>query len=159
MIIRRAQEADIPGLHKLLRQVLEVHADGRPDIFKHGSVKFTNNELREMIAKGDMLIFVAASDDAQPGELLGHLFCEAIQHKDSTNLTDIRTLYIHDLCVDENARGQHVGTKLYDFIVTYAREHGFYNITLNVWACNEGALRFYEARGLVPQKYGMETIL
>ncbi len=159
MVIRRAQIADIPGLHTLLRQVLEVHAAGRPDIFKSGATKFTNDELREMIEDGPMVIFVAVADDAQPGELLGHLFCEAIQHENSNNLTDIRTLYIHDLCVHEDARGQHVGTKLYDYVIDYAREQGFYNVTLNVWACNEGALRFYEARGLVPQKYGLETIL
>ena len=71
-------------------------------------------------------------------------------------LTDVQTLYIDDLCVDEKARGQGVGRALYDFVRGFAKESGCYNLTLNVWACNENALRFYEACGLKPQKIGME---
>ena len=74
-------------------------------------------------------------------------------------LTDIKTLYIDDICVDRDARGRHVGKTLYDAVIGYARSQNFYNVTLNVWSCNESALRFYEAMGLVPQKIGMEKIL
>jgi ribosomal protein S18 acetylase RimI-like enzyme len=74
-------------------------------------------------------------------------------------LTDIKTLYIDDLCIDENVRGQHIGKSIYEFVKSFAKENGCYNLTLNVWACNEGAMRFYEAVGLKPQKIGMETIL
>ena len=159
MQIRRARETDIPGIHKLLRQVLEVHANGRPDLFKHGGTKFTDDELREMIQEDSMLIFVATSDDTEAGDVLAHAFCEERQLVNSNNRTDVRTLYLHDLCVHESARGRHVGTRMLDYLCSYARERGFYNLELNVWACNEGALRFYQSRGLVPQKYGMELIL
>ena len=74
-------------------------------------------------------------------------------------LTDVQTLYIDDLCVDENVRGLGVGRALYAYVRDFAKEQGCYNLTLNVWACNENALRFYEACGLKPQKIGMETIL
>ena len=74
-------------------------------------------------------------------------------------MTDVRTLYIDDLCVDENARGRHVGEALYRHVLGFAREQGCYNVTLNVWACNESAIRFYEAMGLKTQKIGMETVL
>ena len=81
------------------------------------------------------------------------------QHKESHVLTDIKTLYIDDLCVDENVRGQHVGTLLYEAVLDFARAHGCYNVTLNVWSCNESAMKFYRARGLKEQKVGMEVIL
>jgi len=73
--------------------------------------------------------------------------------------TDIRTLYIDDICVSEHARRQNVGKKLYDAVQAYAKDKGFYNITLNVWSCNPGALKFYQAMGLEPQKVGMEKII
>ena len=60
---------------------------------------------------------------------------------------------------NSGARGKHVGKTLYEYVISYAREQGFYNVTLNVWTCNPSALKFYEAMGLVPQKIGMETIL
>ena len=44
MEIRRAMEQDIPGLDKLLMQVCLVHHQGRPDLFKYGKRKYTENE-------------------------------------------------------------------------------------------------------------------
>ena len=52
-----------------------------------------------------------------------------------------------------------MGSALYDYVLDYARSIGCYNVTLNVWACNPGAMAFYESRGLTPQKIGMEKIL
>ena len=91
--------------------------------------------------------------------MLGYAFCVFIQHLDNNILTDIKTLYIDDLCVDENRRGQHIGKQLYDYVMKFAKDSGCYNVTLNVWECNPGAKKFYEFCGLVPQKIGMECIL
>ncbi|MBQ1554678.1 MAG: GNAT family N-acetyltransferase, partial [Clostridia bacterium] len=66
---------------------------------------------------------------------------------------------IDDLCVDEKRRGQHIGRQLYEYVLQFAKESGCYNVTLNVWCCNPGAMQFYERCGLVPQKIGMEKIL
>lgn len=74
-------------------------------------------------------------------------------------MQSIRTLYIDDLCVDEEKRGRHIGKQLYDYVLQYAREIGCYNVTLNVWECNESARRFYDSCGLQVQKTGMEMIL
>jgi ribosomal protein S18 acetylase RimI-like enzyme len=74
-------------------------------------------------------------------------------------LTDIKTLYIDDICVDENHRRKGVGEALYKYVVEYAKENNYYNITLNVWNCNPGAMKFYEAMGLKPLKVCMEQIL
>lgn len=81
------------------------------------------------------------------------------EHKDDNVLTDIKTLYIDDLCVDENCRGQHIGSALYEAVKKFAEEQGCYNVTLNVWECNPSARKFYEKAGLKPYKTGMEVIL
>ena len=78
---------------------------------------------------------------------------------DDNILTDIKTLYIDDLCVDEGERGKHVGSAVYEHVLAYAKSIGCYNVTLNVWTCNKGAMKFYEKMGLVPQKIGLEKIL
>lgn len=156
MVIRRALEKDMPGILKLLSQVLEVHHQGRPDLFKGGVRKYTDSELAELIKDNTKPIFVGVDANDR---VLGYAFCVFIQHIDNNILTDIKTLYIDDLCVDEEMRGQHVGKKLYEYVLGFAKEQGCYNVTLNVWALNEGAMKFYEACGLKPQKIGMETIL
>ncbi|MBQ9590411.1 MAG: GNAT family N-acetyltransferase [Butyrivibrio sp.] len=155
-MIRRANQDDIEGLNRLLKQVLNVHHFGRPDIFKANATKYTNDELKEILLDEKRPIFVSVDEN---NYVEGYAFCIVQQHIDDNILTDIRTLYIDDLCVDENIRGKHIGKKIYEFVKDYAKKEGFYNLTLNVWALNESALKFYEAMGLKPQKIGMETIL
>lgn len=156
MKIRRAEERDIPAINRLLLQVLTVHHNGRPDLFKENCRKYTDGELRGLLRDENRPILIAENGD---GELLGYAFCVFQEHKNDNILTDIKTLYIDDLCVDETRRGEHVGTALYEAVLDLARESGCYNVTLNVWSCNEPAMRFYEKCGLKPQKIGMEKIL
>ena len=156
MKIRRATINDIDILNKLLLQVLEVHHKGRPDIFKGNTKKYTDSELAQIIEDDERPIFVAENDK---GIVEGYAFCIFQKHEKNNILTDIKPLYIDDLCVDENSRGNHVGKKLYDYVKSYAKENGCYNVTLNVWSLNTGAMKFYEKCGLKPQKIGMEIIL
>ncbi len=154
MQIRRATLTDIDGINKLLYEVHKVHSDQRPDLFKVGSKKYTNEELAKIIVDDNRPIFVYVDND----DILGYAFCVFIKNN-SNSLTDILTLYIDDLCVDENARGKKVGTSLYNYVLQFAKDAGCYNVTLNVWACNNSALKFYEKCGLSVQKIGMEKIL
>ena len=156
MEIRRAMEKDMDGINNLLQQVCLVHHKGRPDLFKYGAKKYTDDQLKAIIHDDNRPIFTATDED---GKVLGYAFCIFQQHIDDNILTDIKTLYIDDLCVDETIRGQHIGKQLYEAVLDFARENGCYNVTLNVWACNEPAMRFYEACGMKPQKTGMEIIL
>ena len=154
-MIRRAEKKDIPKLEDLLRQVDLVHHRGRPDIFKIGQ-KYSADELSAMLEDGERPILVCVDETDC---VLGYCFCIYQQHTDNSVLTDIKTLYIDDLCVDETLRGRHIGRELYNAALDLARESGCYNLTLNVWSCNPSAIRFYESCGLVPQKIGMEIIL
>lgn len=156
MQIRRAEEKDMDGINKLLLQVLMVHHNGRPDLFKSHTKKYTDEELKAIIADDNTPIFVSVDEKEQ---VLGYAFCIFKQFINDNILTDIKTLYIDDLCVDENVRGQHIGTKLYEYVLQFAKDSGCYNLTLNVWSLNESAMKFYEKCGLVPQKVGMECVL
>ena len=156
MKVRMAQEKDIARIHSLLAQVAMVHHKGRPDLFKPGKSKYTDEELKALLQDSNRPILAAVDDNDC---MQGYAFCIFRQYKDHNIMTDIKTLYIDDLCVDETMRGKHIGRLLYNAALDYAREHGCYNLTLNVWSCNESAMKFYLARGLKPQKVGMEVIL
>ncbi len=155
--VKRATPDHTEGINKLLMQVLEVHHKGRPDLFKGGVKKYTDEELLEIIADDSRPIFVFV-DESTEG-VLGYAFCVHQQYKDNNILTDIKTLYIDDICVDENARGKHIGKQLYEYVINYAKEKGCYNVTLNVWSCNPIAISFYEKMGMQPYKLCMETVL
>ena len=153
--IRRAEERDIPAVLKLLVQVDMVHHNGRPDLFKGPATKYGAEELKAIFSDGETPVFVCADEEDR---VLGHGFC-IMQHSGGRVMADHRTLYIDDICVDESARGQGVGRALYEHILDYARKAGCYNVTLNVWSCNPGAMEFYQKLGMVPYKVGMEKIL
>ena len=156
MKIRRAETRDMDRINDLLLQVELVHHGIRPDLFKNGGRKYTDEELAAIIADDERPILVAVDDN---GYLLGYAFCIFQQYKDNNIMTDIKTLYIDDLCVEETRRGEHIGKTLYNAALDFAREHGCYNVTLNVWSCNESAMKFYRSCGLHEQKVGMEVIL
>lgn len=153
--IRSAELRDIPALGRLLYEVHKVHSDVRPDLFKAGARKYTDEQLEEILQSGERPVFVAEQD----GQVAGYAFCIPKQLVGDRSMTDVRTLHIDDLCVDEAARGEHIGTKLYDFVLDFAKRQGYYNVTLNVWADNKAAVKFYEKIGLRVQKIGMEKIL
>lgn len=156
MQIRRADIKDADKINELLFQVAKIHANGRPDIFKTATKKYSDQELIEIINNDDSPIFVATDEK---DFCLGYAFCVFQKTKDSILLQDRKTLYIDDICVDENSRGKHIGKSLYDFIENFAKENGFDNITLNVWSFNESAYKFYEKCGMTPLKTTMEKRL
>ena len=154
--IRRADSRDIPGILLLLVQVDMVHHAIRPDLFNGPATKYTEDELKALLLDESKPVFVCVDEN---GQVLGHCFCWFEQHTGHNVLTDVKTLYIDDLCVDEARRGEHIGKALYDCAVEFAKASGCYNITLNVWAGNDSALRFYQNCGLSFQKFGMELVL
>lgn len=156
MIIRRASVADLNGINKLLYEVLNVHRACRPDLFKANAKKYTDKELKAIIKDYNRPVFVAAGEH---GEVLGYAFCVFQRHKDSAILQDRTTLYVDDLCVDENARGQKTGSRLLEHVFAFAKAEKCYNVTLNVWNGNDGALSFYQKFNLTPQKTTLEKIL
>ena len=154
--IRRATEKDIEGLKSLLLQVDMVHHNGRPDVFKGPAMKYSDEELKLLLKDDSRPVFVCVDSD---DNVLGHAFVVFKQEKSHNILTDIKTLYIDDICVDENARRQSVGKNLYEYVIAFARANDCYNVTLNVWKCNEGAIKFYEKMGMDIQRIFMETII
>lgn len=154
MNIRAARAEDLGAVNRLLGQVLSVHHRGRPDLFNAEGKKYTDEELLAIFGNPDTPVFVYERD----GEVLGYAFC-VLQRQGSGSLRPLTTLYLDDLCVDESARGQHIGKALFEYVEQFARERGCHNITLHVWECNPGARAFYESLGLRPQYTSMELCL
>ena len=155
MTIRLANNTDIPGMIELLKQVGEVHHKIRPDLFRGGAQKYNEADLAELLKDPQRPIFVGVED----GSMLGYCFCILEEVKDNPVLRDVKSLYIDDLCVDENIRGKHVGSRLYDHVCAYAKSIGCQSVTLNVWCGNDSAMAFYQSRGMKPRKIYMETSL
>ena len=143
-MIRKATEKDIPKIGDLLLQVDLVHHNGRPDIFKVGR-KYSDEQLKMLLTDESRPILVSVDENDR---VMGYCFCIYQQHIDNSVLTDIKTLYIDDLCVDKDFRKKGIGKGLYSYAKMIAKSNGCYDVTLNVWNLNPGAIAFYEKLGL-----------
>ena len=153
-MIRKAEPKDAPRISALLRQVLEVHAAIRPELFLSGTQKYTEAEIVSLIAQPDCIIFV---DTDETDTTRGYCICyiKDIPHGQFARVGR-KELYIDDLCVDETERRTGVARRLFAHVKAYAKENGFAWITLNVWEGNDNALAFYHAMGMQPRSTTLE---
>ena len=154
IVFRKASVADIPALDELLIQVHRIHSDARPDIFTPGAKKYEDGELREILADVSRPVFVAE----QGGRVVGYAFC-IVRETPGGSMRPRRYLYLDDLCVDSQFRGQHVGSRLYRHVREAAAALGCAEVTLCAWADNPDAVAFYRHLGMRVQKYVFEEVL
>lgn len=154
-MVRFAKEDDLPQVNVIRRQVNELHATGRPDIFKRGF----DGEVVEMAAaymrREDCGVVVCERD----GRICGFAMLRDITRPESPYMHARRYLDVDEFGVDEGCCRQGVGHELMQWLRAYAREQGFGKLELNMWAFNEGALKFYEREGFVTYRRYMETDL
>lgn len=156
MTIRKAQEKDVSRIVELLGQVLQIHAEIRPDIFIPDTTKYTEQELATLLKEEKKPIYVAVNEE---DVCLGYAFCQVKEQPFSNNMVQFQSLFIDDLCVDRFARGQHIGESLFDYVKQEAKRMGCYEVTLNVWAGNTSAEKFYEKMGMKTKERQLEYIL
>ena len=82
-MIRKAEERDIPRIIELLGQVLQIHADIRPDIFIPGTTKYTVDELKEFLKNKENPIYVAVN---KADVCVGYAFCQLREQPFSNNM-------------------------------------------------------------------------
>ena len=155
-MIERAKSGDIPRVLELLTQVNMVHHNGRPDLFRGPTTKYSAEELETLFRDSRRPVFVYRGGT---GEILGYAFCVLNEVRGDRLLQDIRTLYIDDLCVDSGARGRHIGKTLYDCALQEAARRGCDRVTLHAWNFNREAFGFYEKLGMTPLYTTMEQKL
>ena len=90
----------------------------------------------------------------EEGVVLGYAYAGPFKTRAAYQWDADLSIYLGQDC-----RGKGIGTALYEIVCEYARARRCSSITLNVWCCNEKAMKFYEHLGLVPQKIGMEKML
>lgn len=152
-MIRFAEPKDAPRICALLRQVLEVHAAIRPDLFRSGTQKYSEADVLHLLQRPDCLLFTE-TDEAD--RTVGYAICYIRETAEDGVSVGRRELYLDDLCVDETERRKGVAKRLFEYVKRYAKERGFDWITLNVWEGNEDALAFYRAMRMNPRRTTLE---
>lgn len=154
-MIRLATLTDIPELLALLEEIRQLHQEVRPDLFKADGGKFDAQELELLLYNPDKPVYVYTDRN---DKAVAHLFLQFKRSSSPVRITR-KSLYVEDLCVGKDHRGQGIGQALMQFANSLAKEKDCYSVTLNVWNANKEAYRFYQKLGFMPQQTQMESIL
>lgn len=152
--VRPAHSGDENTIAAQLVRIHDLHAQGRPDLFGGGSAKLDASSLLPLFDDPEHLCLVAEV----AGQAAGYLLAVR-KHSQNLTLSDFSTLYIDDLFVEESFRHRGIATALMQKAEEFARTAGCYNLTLNVWQFNKGAMALYDRLGFFPQRTIMEKSL
>jgi len=151
-MVRFAKEKDLDQINELRKQVNEIHAKGRPDVFKAG---FGNaiRDLAILFLNGESSDIVVAERD---GVICG-MACVEYVDKPETPYGKARSFYhVQEIAVDKKYRRQGVAKELFEFMIADAKKRNLDKIELDVWEFNDSAIEFYQAVGFRQTRRWME---
>lgn len=147
--VREAALDELPRIADMKRQIHEVHAKGRPDLFQP---VVERESFEEHAASSGLRLLLAELG----GDAVGYVLIHVIDRPANAGMKQCRALHVEEFCVDERHRHKGIGRALMDAVRQAAKTEGLPRIELDVWAFNEGAKQFYEEVGLHAFRYFME---
>lgn len=141
--VRDAEVQDLEDLTALAAQVQELHAEGRPDLFRPADPGELRRFLERRLEAEDIVLVAVRSN----GEPVGYVLAEHVDRQQSPFLHAHRTVYVHHIAVDRSARRSGVGEALMAEIAGRAHLLEADSVRLDSWSFNSEAHRFFEAQG------------
>ena len=144
LVIRLAEARDLPVLGRLGAKLVRAHHGfdqlrfmaPMPDI-EEGYAWFLGTQL----AEDDVVVYVAE----RGGVVTGYVYA-GLEPMSWKELRDPAG-FIHDVVVDESARGQGIGTRLIEAAAKWLEDHGAPRVLLWTAERNPGAQRLFERAG------------
>ncbi|MBE7683367.1 GNAT family N-acetyltransferase [Paenibacillus sp. P13VS] len=155
--IRKAVASDYPGVSLLMDELHQMHVEARPDVYRALQPRMEKQEFICLLETDKRYLYVAES--VSTGDILGYGSAQLTLIQGVELLLDRKMLYINELVVGSDGRGQGTGKKLMHALIELGRELQADSVELTVSTFNTGAQAFYEQMGLAVRSSRMEYIL
>ncbi|WP_418040214.1 GNAT family N-acetyltransferase [Paenibacillus xylanilyticus] len=155
--IRKAAASDYPGVSLLMDELHQMHVEARPDVYRALQPRMEKQEFVALLETDKRYLYVAES--VSKGDILGYGSAQLSLIQGVELLLDRKMLYINELVVGSDGRGQGTGKKLMNALIELGRELQADSVELTVSTFNTGAQAFYEQMGLAVRSSRMEYIL
>ena len=140
--VRRARPEDASAIAKLALELFAQHRDYDPERFADlGSIEGAEHYYGSRTTADDAMVIVAESDE----EVVGFVYAEFIERNYAELLES--AVWVHDLFIEEVARGTGAGKSLIDAVAEAGRKAGADKLVLTAAAKNESARRFFGELG------------
>ena len=152
MNVRFAHENELDRVNEIRKQVNELHAAGKPEVFRPEFSQEMRDFIHEIWSDPEKRIVVAERD----GVIAGYAVLHHVDRPENPVKRAMVYLNIDEFGVDEACQRQGIGSEMIAFIRRYAAEAGVHRIELNMWEFNKTALAFYEEVGFTTFRRYME---
>ena len=152
--IHQAVKDDVAAISKIFHQVSVLHYQNVEREFVLPKIEDEQKYIAETIDNKDAVLFVAKENKS----VLGYLILY-IQTYPKCFFTDTRKGFIDSVGVDENHRGQGIGTMLLNAAETYLKENGIFVFETDVFVFNKCAEKLYNRFGFNDIKIYKKKIL
>jgi len=142
--IRLASTKDAETISALNDSVQKLHADALPHVFKPPSAdSFPASLAAALINDPDTYIYLALVDEKPAG----YIYVQIVRRGDSATQHARDQVYIHHIAVEEAFQRRGVGRALMRAVIDLAEEKGIKEVSLDTWAFNSRARRFFKGQG------------
>lgn len=144
MHVRKATEADAEILAELSLDVLRMHADAYPHMFKQPqdsaeSLAF----MQKQLADPDATLLLLNLD----GQDMGYAYVRVAEREENPFVFGHKYLYLHHISLRPEARGKGGGAALISAVKEVAAELDLGRIDLETWSFNTKAHGFFQDQG------------
>lgn len=140
ILIEIPKIGDYEQVNNLAKQVHELHVKWRPDLFLNVDEVISRDSFKEMIQEKE--IFIAKNQS----KIVGYITFN-IQEKTNPSMRYRKQINIDAICVNEENRGEGIGTLLLEYMKKYGKENNCTDMYLTVNEENENAIKVYEKFG------------
>ena len=137
-VIRPATEHDVPAILRMIHEL--AHYEKEPD-----AVRNTPEMLQAALFGGNPRVFAAMAEDAA-GEVQGF----ALWFLNYSTWEGVHGIYLEDLYVRPEARGEGHGKALLQHLAATAVERGYARVEWSVLDWNEPSINFCRSLGANP---------
>ena len=152
--ISKAVIENADEIGKIAYQVALLHYQNAPDEFKKPTLKNQTEYIKKSIADKNVLVLNAKKDEKIVGYVIVYFntlpkeyFCFE------------KRAFIGSIAVDENYRGQGIGTALLQAVETQAKKKKIFVVEIDVYTFNQYAEKLYNKLGYQDIKHYKKKIL
>jgi ribosomal protein S18 acetylase RimI-like enzyme len=139
--VRTARPEDLVVLAQLLDEVVALHHNEDPSLFRGPEEAQHTRYLEERFQDPDAGVFIAEDQRVPAGVAI------TVIRDAPPFLNPSRFVLLENLAVAAKFRRTGVGRKLVDAAILWTRARDMHELDLNVYEFNHSAIRFYEAIG------------
>lgn len=151
-IIRQGKREDYEYVAMIVKELHSFHVKGRPDIYKDSDVPLNKDYYNMLIESGLHQVFVLEKSN----NIIGYCIIEIKETPTREGLVTKKFVFINDLCIKNNYKGNGYGRLLFKEVRHYAKSVGGETLELGVWNFNKEAIEFYKHMGMNIRNIRME---